>query len=259
MQLKTFVTTAALLFALFHGITCAPLTHNILQGQGSQYAGFQEDSARIDKAVGDAHTRIEAMHTAINNPTDPIHAKAIEKAFGKTPDMAALRTHVDALRAGHITINNARSGNLDANALAATNTATKHIRMGAAFHDQLTDQQRAGTVIHEASHAILGTKDVWEKDASTNQWTAPEGVIGQTKGALLGYHRESGFHLPGMHPNKQFKQLRAENSPQMHMNADSWATFSHKLQKYQGGSGSSGTQAGSSTGPGTLAGANSGP
>jgi hypothetical protein len=253
MQLKTFVTTAALLLALFHGITCAPLTHEILQGQGSKYAGYSEDAARIDKAVTDAHSRIDAMHTAIHNPTVPAHAKAIEKAFGKTPDMEALKTHVDALRNGHIQISNARSGNLDPNALAATNTDSKHIRMGAAFHDKLTDQQRAETVIHEASHAISGTKDVWEKDPKTKQWSAPDLVVGRPEGAILGYHRESsGLHLPGQHPNKQFKQLRAENSPQMHMNADSWATFSHKLEKYQGSSG-----AGSSTAPGTLARTNS--
>jgi hypothetical protein len=238
MQFKTFVATAALLSTLLHGITCAPLPLGHTIDTSVQTTGtpqYDADAGRVNQAVTDAHAQIQLMHTAIHNPTVPAHKEAIEKAFGKNPDMDALRNHVNTLRDGHITVSHVRSNQLGDHTLASTNPATGEIRLGSAFHEA-TDKERAGTIVHESTHALGNTRDWWSKnDAGT--YTSHTNAD-RPDNALSGYHHLStGLHMPGKHPNKQFQTLRAENSPQMHLNADSWRHFGNKLTSGQDTSG----------------------
>lgn len=44
----------------------------------------------------------------------------------------------------------------------AYNPNTQKVELGSGFHLGTTPEQRAGQIMHEASHAVIGTKDVFD-------------------------------------------------------------------------------------------------
>ncbi|CAA7262866.1 unnamed protein product [Cyclocybe aegerita] len=87
------------------------------------------------------------------------------------------------------------------------------------FHER-THDQRVGTLIHEASHAVGGTRDYFTPDKS-GKMRAISGKetakLGPGPGKLCGYL------------GKNFEELRDKASSVMHLNADSYKLFAYTI------------------------------
>lgn len=90
---------------------------------------------------------------------DPYALEHVHNAFGNNPNLPAIQQHIQTLKNGKYGVQVAHSGK---HGMGETHPTTGHVSFGTAFYSPLTeDHERAGSVLHEASHSILGTKDVW--------------------------------------------------------------------------------------------------
>ncbi|KAJ4466402.1 hypothetical protein C8J55DRAFT_565727 [Lentinula edodes] len=123
---------------------------------GSQ--GTQTDRALLQKAIDEANTRLETLDSVLQGP----HANTIiQKAFGSQADVQKIHSCVQKLVTGKVFIP-AADVDMEAGNGAATDPQSKHITFSLGYFSGTTkeDSDRcAGTLIHEASHALCGTYD----------------------------------------------------------------------------------------------------
>ena len=113
------------------------------------------------------------MLTALDNPDDGNNRHNIETAFGQNYDIARIRDNVSRMQAGtmHVPSVTGTDPYVIAAAVPKYNsdgtpqvvdgrTKYNYMRFGATFFAPgNTVDDRAGTLIHEASHYLAGTKD----------------------------------------------------------------------------------------------------
>lgn len=120
-----------------------------------------------------AHAQVlkmqEVAHKASNGDVEAL--KHVHHAFGNNPNLPAIHGHIQALHDGKYSVQDAHGGH---SGMGAYNPNTGHVSFGSAFHSTLTkDHERAGAVLHESSHKILGTKDVWSGSGQPLDKTKP--------------------------------------------------------------------------------------
>jgi len=113
------------------------------------------------------------MQNTLANPDDPVNRQRILDAFGPQAKIEEIRKTVNMLQNGHLQVESADPNVADAEkkrpALAKVQLNKKEdggfhsmgsALIGSRFHkDTFSDRQRAGTLIHEATHQLALTGD----------------------------------------------------------------------------------------------------
>ena len=113
------------------------------------------------------------MRDTLANPTTAVNAQRIRDAFGPNPNLVEIGKTVDRLHAGNLqiatadpTVYDTAAGKAKLAKVSLVNgpggtTTMGSAMIGSKFHDTalLSDRQRAGTLIHEATHQQRRTGD----------------------------------------------------------------------------------------------------
>jgi hypothetical protein len=98
------------------------------------------------------------VHKAAQNG-DKAAMDKVHGAFGVTPDMKGIEDNIQALKVGTFKMEQAQD--LNDGGLGFYDPNSGRVELGSGFHLDTTPEQRAGFILHEASHAVIGTKDVF--------------------------------------------------------------------------------------------------
>ena len=103
------------------------------------------------------------MQAVLNGPNPETNPHVVN-AFGANPNIPAIKDTVGKLENGRILVPHTDPD--PKLTQGGTRTDNKHVTFGSTFYDDKATppDQRAGTIIHEASHAIAGTVDHFQKD-----------------------------------------------------------------------------------------------
>lgn len=199
-------------------VCCTPLPLKVDLGQKGDIGKYREDDVhRINEANRIANLQIQAMHRVVQDPTLTEHRKILVNTFGKHYDIRAITGHVDQLRKGTVQVTDLRDKSMLQSELGKTRLAGKpdaSVRFGPSYHGpKMTDGSRAGTLIHEASHALFATKDYFSKHDKRPIKNKSDAVKSSSISGYMNQYR--------------FKELRADPQSKMHLNADSWKAFGH--------------------------------
>ena len=124
---------------------------------------------------------METVHAAAQNGDATAMAK-VKGAFGVTPNMKGVGDNIQALKDGKFKMGEAKNPNMLGP--GAYNPNSQRVELGSGFHLGTTPEQRAGQILHEASHAVIGTKDVFNAQGQpTNQQKATN--AGDKTGCML--------------------------------------------------------------------------
>ena len=105
------------------------------------------------------------MHTIANKENEE-HKAILNQHFGEHHDIEAIRKHVNMLRTGEVKIGAIKAVDLDPLCAASTTgkPGSKIVKFGPYIHSAgKTTQDTAGTLIHEATHALWGTRDRYQR------------------------------------------------------------------------------------------------
>lgn len=175
--------------------------------------GSAESVARVKEATAGAHelvTKMEAVHQKATGGDAASLAK-VHQAFGTHVDMKGVGDNIQKLKEGKFRMEQAQHPTHLGPGFYDPGKNT--VELGSAFHsgNSAEDKKnREGTILHESSHAILGTKDIFDKHGHPTSQGKP-----MNAGDKVGY-KDS--HLPEMVHDPKFSQ-------NLHHNADSYRVF----------------------------------
>jgi hypothetical protein len=86
----------------------------------------------------------------------------IHGAFGDTPNLTGIKDNIKALKTGKFRMVDAQHPTYTGPGFYDPNT--KLVQLGTGFHAGTTPEYRAGAILHEASHSIIGTSDIFNKN-----------------------------------------------------------------------------------------------
>lgn len=144
-------------------------------GFDNQPAANDPHAQNIEEARVEANRRIQRMKDTVNNPTDPTNQARIETAFGPIGklDMGHVKHVIGNLESGNLQINTAdpkvfdnANGGTPSYAQVNLNLDSKNqfvsmgsTQIGSKFHTDMAVGERAGALIHEATHQQSRTGD----------------------------------------------------------------------------------------------------
>ncbi|KAF8881040.1 hypothetical protein CPB84DRAFT_1873596 [Gymnopilus junonius] len=224
-------------FAVF--VQCAPLPlevgtvygHDDLYDQTIVPTDFngatdhtQASLANVHAAVNEAHNQIMNIKKMMDENHPDLHAH-LTNAFGPNYNKEEIHKTINRLATGKIDIAQTNAPNDEGN--ETTNAIAKHSSGAQAdrvvfyekFHRKTLDAQ-AGTVIHEATHALARTKDHFREDP--NQPGKFEAVSSKHEG-------NPGVMKAYAH-SEHFDHLKTHASEVMHQNADSYMVLAHTVK-----------------------------
>ncbi|CAA7263760.1 unnamed protein product [Cyclocybe aegerita] len=200
--------TVLLVAALSMQTLAAPLTAKI----GSD--GSQANRHAIENAMPVANQKIKNMQAVIGSSNAKSHP-AVRKAFGNDANVGKIRKTVDKLANGRIVVphTDSASGVTE----GATNPRNGHVTFGSTFYQSgKSANSRAGTIIHEASHALGKTVDAFDRNGKPYKYgeSLPSDKV--RAGVQIGYK------------DSNMDSLKASSSKKMHHNADSYRVFAEE-------------------------------
>lgn len=127
-----------------------------------------------------ANHQLKQVAIVTDNHEDPINKMFLQKAFGPNYNIEKIKEGVKTMRHSTVTVDTVRADlKRGVNAMTTyrprpngTGSSSPAVHFDNNYYMLKTDRQRAGTLIHEASHALLKTKDRLEvtvKDDRTNK------------------------------------------------------------------------------------------
>lgn len=128
-----------------------------------------------------ANQQIKNMQAVLNGPNPKAHP-AVVKAFGNNANIEAIKNNVNRFAdpsTGKIKVPHSEA--MAGITQGATNTNTKEISFGSAFFNS-DAKTRAGTVIHEAAHAVNGAVDHFDPNGNPH----PQGTTFDRTTAQVG-------------------------------------------------------------------------
>ncbi|CAA7263797.1 unnamed protein product [Cyclocybe aegerita] len=197
--------TVLLVAALSMQTLAAPLTAKI----GSD--GSQANRKAIQDALPVANQKIKNMQAVVGGSNAKNHP-AVVKAFGKDANVGEIKKTVGKLADGRIVVphTDAAPGVTE----GATNPKNGHVTFGSTFYQSgKSANSRAGTIIHEASHALGKTVDAFDKKGKPYKYGESLPADKVKAGVQIGYK------------DSNMDKLKATSSSQMHHNADSYRVF----------------------------------
>jgi hypothetical protein len=126
----------------------------------------------IHADVQAANQQIDAMHTIAHDHEKPEHKAILNEHFGEHHNIDAIKQHVATLKTGEVkigAIKDTAMGSQYAKTKWGPGTTNPKVHFGGLSHTAgRTAQDTAGTLVHEASHALWQSKDHYarpKKDA----------------------------------------------------------------------------------------------
>jgi hypothetical protein len=233
-----FVTIILLTLCVAQGILSSPLNVQPILGGAAATDEEKANLVKINTAKDIANKNILKMDHVLQNPGKAGHQDMIDAAFGKdsSRNMDSIKKTVQDLKTGTVPIKTATSqerGTVAFNGYDTSKTPMKatHVEFTKKFHAKGTsDDARAATLVHEATHYLSDTGD-YIKDGKMVAASDPH------ESAKTGY-------ATGMEPKKSakdlnkdaaFTKMRDGHKPtfgdavpatkDMHKNAESYAQF----------------------------------
>jgi hypothetical protein len=183
------------------------------------------------------------MHEVIKDHGAPHNRKLIEEAFGSSPNIRKITKNIAKIMDGQVKIGAVNDPVPDDGHRALAKTSdTGIIRLTEGFHAKDLDDRhdyRGGVLIHEASHALLGTTDYFSKETG-RRLTVAESDARDSNTMLKGC---TAFTDALPHPctnlscsstdahSKDFELLKKKYPDVMHTNADSYKKFGHVVME----------------------------
>ena len=156
---------------------------------------FFHGSTRDNKScptANDLVIKMEAVHQkAVSG--DKASLVKIHEAFGDYADISGVGENIQKLKDGKFKMQQAKNANFGGQGYYDPNTG--FVELGSAFYTSSPEMQ-AGTILHEASHSILGTADIFDKNGkptSRAKPTEPGDKVGCTFSCFL--RRATDSHL----------------------------------------------------------------
>ncbi|KAF9044149.1 hypothetical protein BJ165DRAFT_1405003 [Panaeolus papilionaceus] len=175
--------------------------------------GPQANRLKIDNALIEANDKLTKMTAFLNGPS-PGTQKAFTDAFGTNANIAEIKKRVAAIYTGNIVIYDAEASPLATQGATDVSVTPPKIYFGSVFYSSTTSiEDAAGTIIHEASHALVGTTDYFYPTGKPYLKGDPVPADKVKAGVLVGYK------------DSNLKQLIQIASAEMHNNADSYPPF----------------------------------
>ncbi|KAE9390934.1 hypothetical protein BT96DRAFT_1001832 [Gymnopus androsaceus JB14] len=171
---------------------------------------------KLQNALVSANLVLKALEHEIDGSEGE---KRINNAFGSRVDRAAVKKCIQKLTNPRNKLEFPHGAAVDhsVNAIAATNMADpgKGITFGTFFigNTEEDNDMRVGTIIHEATHALCGTVDWFDKHTFE--------PVDEVKDKTGNYHGYLDSNL---------KDLVRSTGIQMHRNADSYRVLAMKLE-----------------------------
>lgn len=113
------------------------------------------------------------------NPQDRGNRKILVKSFGENHDIKAIQSGVAKMHSSTIQVASVNSDPKEGS--AATIRPDNTLQFSKTFFNDRTPSERTGTLIHEASHALLGAHDYFENHSNPQDMKA----ISRTKADQL--------------------------------------------------------------------------
>ena len=116
---------------------------------------------------------MEEVHGKAANGDAASLAK-VHQAFGDHADLKGVGDNIQKLKDGKFRMEQAKDHNFAGQGYY--DPGKKLVGVGSAFHSGNSAEakaSRAGTIIHESSHAILGSKDIFDKHGSPTDHGKP--------------------------------------------------------------------------------------
>jgi hypothetical protein len=178
--------------------------------------------AVLRKANKEANSQYKHMERVMAHPTKPKNAAVISKSFGDKANLHAIGENVQRLKKKTLLVKtvNEPFNPKRPDQIAFTRARVdqkKHLHFADHFFNSLTPLGQAGNLVHEASHALLNTKDHFSKDEQGGKLHP----VSQHEADWSVHPAWSGY----LHSD--FEGLRAHGSYIMHQNADSYRAFGH--------------------------------
>ncbi|KAF8902545.1 hypothetical protein CPB84DRAFT_1846197 [Gymnopilus junonius] len=183
----------------------------------------------IRTAAEQAHQQVLNMQRLLNGPHEEAHPHLVN-AFGENYNKPCIKETVDQLAQGTIHIGDMNQANKGekADRIAETYESQARVSLMNKFH-QMDPAARAGTIIHEATHALAGTRDLFNSPPGNSNDIKP--LHPQAKASMeaarhtikVGYHYDG--NTGGLH--QDFVDLKQNAGRVMHKNADSYKVLAH--------------------------------
>ncbi|KAF8876879.1 hypothetical protein CPB84DRAFT_1795533 [Gymnopilus junonius] len=164
--------------------------------------------------------------------------KSCGKHLERNFDHNAIRAHVDHLRTGRIKLSEVNSAQIESGSRAKTKrggTPMPSVLFGPDYHDpdQTSDTGRVGMLLHEATHALFGTKDYFSKNdkqavfKSDHQSKPHAGLSGCKSNKILASNMTLIKSILSDMAEGEYHQLKKVEFSEMHKKADSWKAFGY--------------------------------
>ncbi|PPQ80214.1 hypothetical protein CVT25_003567 [Psilocybe cyanescens] len=154
MFYPSYATLAVATVLSLQSVLAAPMPMEAKIGDG-------DHKAKVVETMPVVNQKLKNMKAVINLPDAQAKAHpATVKAFGKNANVAEIRKNINTLDSSKIMI-----PHTDAEPILTQGGTypNGHIKFGSAFYSS-DKNTRAGTIIHEASHAKIGTVDHFKAD-----------------------------------------------------------------------------------------------
>ncbi|KDR84163.1 hypothetical protein GALMADRAFT_151166 [Galerina marginata CBS 339.88] len=175
-----------------------------------------EDEAILQEANHEANDQYIHMLRVLDHPEDASHKRIITKSFGPEPELGEIRKNVKLLISEDLKVGDVRlPEGFNPGVLGYMIPGVNTLHFTHEFYSDLSKKGRAGTVIHEATHALFGSKDYFTRD------TGPKGIQPISKADA----KHVPHHVGYLHAD--FDMLKNKASGVMHKNADSYLAFGH--------------------------------
>jgi len=107
------------------------------------------------------------MEKVVNDPHKEEHKRILVHNFGEHHDIDQIKEGVKKLKEGKISVNHVHKQGVSGKASMGTSGSSAGlVTFKSGFHKLKTDDDRAGTFVHEASHALVGTLDRFRMDSA---------------------------------------------------------------------------------------------
>ena len=114
-----------------------------------------------------ANKQINAMHAIVRDHRKKASKEILKEHFGEHYDIKAIEKSVTLLEKGKVNVEAVNSDDAEIPECVsgyAHSEPPHEIGFSPAFHsEELSTQHRAGVILHEASHALLQTKDLYKR------------------------------------------------------------------------------------------------
>ncbi|KAJ3514969.1 hypothetical protein NLJ89_g2059 [Agrocybe chaxingu] len=206
--------------SVFHVVQSLPLylEYNPMDPKvkDPNYAGHRK---YLEGAADLANQQIDKLHAIINNPKVPTAAYQhhIDHAFGPNADIDQVREVVESLH-GHSKLKVKDLLVLGENVDHAADSSfeDKDTQFHPSFYDSKLHADRAGTLIHEAAHAL---------HPRIHDYFTKDGHYTPTSRSKVANKAD---YLNGHHTSPDFDTLK-KSAEDMHRNADSYKLLAHTM------------------------------